>query len=290
MFDFFPEEIQVALSVVNTDELFGIRLRTGFPIVVYSNNKDGFLCKNGVFYDKKDAIICHEKHIDYILKKVTAHSLYAFNEQIKNGFLTTEKGVRIGLAGECVFDNGKIVTIKNITSMNIRVPHFIKGCSKNLLPHIFRKDEFFNTLIVSPPFSGKTTLLKDIAMFLNKYSDKSILIIDERGEFSEVAGANIDKIKYSDKLYAFNYGIRSLSPNIVITDELVSESDGECIKSAKNSGIKIIASCHAENIEDLKSKSFFCENMFYRYILLKNARNYGFGRIANVYDERFNIV
>ena len=127
-------------------------------------------------------------------------------------------------------------------------------------------------------------------MFLNKYSDKSILIIDERGEFSEVAGANIDKIKYSDKLYAFNYGIRSLSPDIVITDELVSESDGECIKSAKNSGIKIIASCHAENIEDLKSKSFFCENMFYRYILLKNARNYGFGRIANVYDERFNIV
>lgn len=291
MLDFLPVEIAYPLAFIEKDKLFGLRLRIGYPIIVYCNKGEGYLSKNGFSSYKEPSIICNEKHIDYILKMVTEHSLYAFNEQIKNGFITTEKGVRIGLSGECVFDNDKILTLKNITSMNIRIPHFISGCAKNVLPYIITDRTILDTLIISPPFCGKTTFLKDIAFHINNTLSKSIMIIDERGEFSEVSGINIDKIKYSDKLYAFDYGIRSLSPDIVITDELSSSSDWECVKKAKNSGVNIIASCHAENITDLQDKDFFKFNLFLRYIVLKNYRKEGaFGQVSKIYDGGFNEI
>jgi len=199
---FLPSNIYDFIKKLNVDLIYEIRLRTGFNIKINYNNKNYYLTKNGlsVCLDNEIGIFCQKNDIDYIIEKITQYSIYAFNDRIKEGYLTTENGIRIGLAGECVFLDEKIQTIKNFTSLNIRIPHQINGCSDELYKYLFDSTSLNNVLISSPPFLGKTTLLKDIAKKINEENFGSILIIDERGEFQNVLGENIDKLTYVKKI------------------------------------------------------------------------------------------
>ena len=141
---------------------------------------------------------------------------------------------------------------------------------------------------MSPPFKGKTTILKDLCRKINDNSDKAILLIDERSEFRNISGKNIDRVENSNKLYAFSYSVRSLSPEIVITDELSEKSDFLCAQSVVNSGVKIIASCHAACIEDLISKDYFIKNIFDRYVFLSNGSE--FGKIDGIYNKELKLI
>lgn len=285
---FLPTEYLICLDKVDLSIIIEIRIRLNYPIKLISFDKSYYLTNNGVSILEEDALICKQNEIDYIISSLTDNSIYAFNDRIKNGFLTSKDGIRVGLAGQCVFDKNEIITIKNISSLNVRLPHLIKDCSKEIIKYIINENTIYNTLIISPPSFGKTTILKDICNHFNNLLDKSILIIDERGEFSEIKGKNIDSISYSDKLYAFNYGIRSMSPKIVITDELISKKDWECVYSARNSGVTIIASCHGDCIENVTSKEYFINNLFDRYIILKN--NGKPGKLSNVYNKKIEKI
>ena len=285
-FNFLPNKFLSAINLLNLDKLTEIRCRVNYPVIIKYSGRLVYLSPKGATTLRTDALIFCAQDIIYIINKVTENSIYAFNDKIKQGYLTTENGLRIGLAGECVFNDGKIQTIKKFTSLNIRIPHFIDGCSNAVFEKICN-GQVLNTLIVSPPGFGKTTILKDLSLKLNKCNLGSILIIDERGEFFEVQGENIDKILYSDKLYALDYGVRSLSPNIVITDELSSKDDWTCINHAINSGVKIIASCHGYSIESLLNKEFF-NNIFDRYIILNGVGEPG--QIKFIYDKEFNLL
>lgn len=285
---FLPNKCLDAIKKINIDLLYEIRLRTGFPIKVNYNNQILYLSYNGVCNDTSYAIICNNSDILEIINNVTERSLYAFNDRVKEGYLPYKYGVRIGLAGECVFSDNKIQTIKNFTSLNIRIPHQIKNCSKSLVDKIISQNGLIhNSLIISPPFLGKTTLLKDIAIRLNELKNLSILIIDERGEFAEINGENIDKITFSNKTFAFNNGLRSLSPNVVITDELSNNDDWLCVKNAINSGVRIVASCHSDSIENLTNKDFFIKNIFDRYFILSNNV---FGQVEKIFNKDLNQI
>ena len=282
----FSPEIKKALERVNLNKLYEIRLRIGFCIKLNVNGQVCFLTENGASLIKNNAIIVKKEDINFVLEKVTENSVYAFNEQIKKGFLTSKDGIRIGLAGECVFENDKIITIKNISSLNFRIPHEIDFCSKEIEKYIYNGQTIYNSLIISSPFCGKTTILKDLSLNFNIKLNKSILIIDERGEFVNIKGENIDKITFSDKLFAFNYAIRSLSPHLVITDEIANDSDWALTEFANNSGVKIVGSMHAESIKDVKSKPFFRNSVFERYFVLDSFG--AFGQLTAVYDKDFN--
>ena len=285
--NFLPQTIFNALNKTNTDTLSELRLRTGFPIFGIFNGKKAYLSDDGATLSKQKALICGQGVIVDTVNSATERSLYAFNDRLKQGFITTRDGVRIGVAGECVFDNDRIITIKKISSLNIRVPHEIKNCSSVVYRKIFLK-AIYNTLIISPPAKGKTTILKDLARKFNDDTDYSVLIIDERGEFNRVIGENIDVIKYSNKIYALNYAIRSMSPQIVITDELQSKDDWKSAEQAANSGVKIVASCHGKDINDLKSKDFFNKNVFERYVVIDADKPAG--SIKAIYDKDFNVI
>lgn len=274
---FLPNHFIDFININGTDKLYEIRIRNGFPIKINYDN---------VYYTSENKFNCTSQDIENIISTVTERSVYAFNEYIKNGFITTKNGLRIGLAGECVIDSGQVITIKKIQSLNIRIPHEIENCSKLIFPHVFL-DEILNTLIISPPFCGKTTILKDLAIKLNRLDKYSILIVDERAEFENINGINIDKIKYGSKDFAFNYGIRSLSPDLIITDELSTVSDWNCIKNAIYSGVKVLASCHGKDINDIKNKNGFL-NVFERYVILKN--NGQAGEVDKILDKDFNEI
>lgn len=267
--DFLPARIRNVIYREDLKDVYDVRLRTGYPVIVNRLGKGCYLTDNGLSESVCGAIRCDEAMIKSVVGALTEDSVYAFNEQLKNGFLVSKGGVRVGLAGECVFDCGKIVTIKNVSSLNVRIPHEIKNCSDTLYEKAL-KNGLCNLLIVSPPGRGKTTLLKDLVRKFNE-SDTSVLVIDERGEFVTCGGAHVDFVKNSDKLYAFNYAVRSLSPKIVITDELCGENDWQCVKNARDSGVTVIASCHARSLNDVKSKKEFKEGVFDCFAILSSG-------------------
>lgn len=280
-FNFFPPKILLPLLRYEYKYLTEIRLRVNFPIILNYKNNRTYLT------DFNNKIYCKQNDIEEIISNVTERSIYAFNDKIKEGFLTTKDGNRIGIAGECVFENGKIVTIKNITSLNVRIAHDVPNSSKNIYDKLFTT-KIYNTLIISPPAKGKTTILKDLANKLNDTNLYSILLIDERGEMIGVKGENIDKMNFCDKTYAFSCAIRSMSPEIVIIDELSSEHDWKCAKSAISSGVKIIATAHGESIEDLTKKEYFINSVFDKYVVLRNSAIPG--QVKNIFDKDFNAI
>ncbi len=285
---FLPINYMSALENLEIKFLYEIRLRTCYPVKVNYLNQIYYLFDGGLVKDKDKAIICSQEDVNYIIMQITEHSLYAFNDRLKDGYITTINGIRVGIAGECVFNNNKIQTIKNFSSLNIRIPHEIEGCSTKIMPYIYNDNNIYSTIIISPPFLGKTTLLKDVMKNLNSLNIGSILVIDERGEFSLIKGENIDNIMYSNKNYAFNFALRSLSPKIVITDELSTIDDWLCAKNAISSGIKIIASCHSDSVENLRLKPSFIHNLFDRYIVLNNGNK--FGQAKCVLDRDFKVL
>lgn len=282
---FLTDELLNAIKKIDTDLLYEIRLRSGYPVKINLKGEYYYLSANGITLLSGTAIVINESDLQKIVDQITENSLYAYNDYLKQGFLTSKDGVRIGVAGECVFSNGNISTIKNLSSLNIRIPHEVKDCSKSVFEKILNDDGIFNSLLVSPPFCGKTTLLKDLVRKINAKNKQNLLLIDERGEFSKINGENVDVIKYSNKRFAFEYALRSLSPNVVVTDELCDEEDWKFVKNAANSGVKVVASVHSGGIEQLVKKDCFSFGVFERYFVI-NKKN-GYGNLESVYD--FNL-
>ena len=284
---FLPSDIQDAIKKVNYTSLNEIRLRKNFPIKLVIDSKLFYLTPQGTSINKTQAIICTESCIDSIINTVTERSLYAHIERIKKGYLSYAGGVRIGIGGEYVVENGKVITVKNISSLNVRIPHEIEGCANDIYERLF-KNGIKNILIISPPMQGKTTIIKELIKKISESNIGAILVIDERGEFLNANSENVDFISYADKLFSFEYGIRTLSPKVVIVDELISKCDWECVNKATSSGVKIIASCHAETIDELIKKDFFINNAFDNYIVLRSISGIASHKV--IYDRNFKIL
>lgn len=278
---FLPEEVLNALQNVDMDKLCEIRLRNHAPVVVNYDFKRLYLGKDKLTLDEKNAVFCDETQIANLVFKASEYSVYAVNESLKGGFVTTSCGVRIGICGECVFEGDKIITIKNFTSVCIRIPHFIIGAAENLLKKL---NGVYNTLIVSAPGYGKTTILKDIARIWAK--SMNVLLIDERGELSDEHIRGADIVRYCGKLYAFRYGIRSLAPQVVLTDELLGERDWECVEQAVSCGVKTVATLHGSSLEDVLKKPEFKKGLFERYCVLRSTGRAGV--IDKIYDENLS--
>lgn len=205
-------------------------------------------------YDfKKVEYLVTREDIDRIICTATDNSVYALSERMINGYINYKNGVRIGIAGEAVMDKGRVNSIKNITSLVVRIPFEAKGCSEFLpLPKILGK----NILIISPPFGGKTTMLRDITRRIAN-AQKNVVVIDERYELSGGdgqldLGECSDVIQGMSKNIAYANAVRALNPYYIVTDELMGEEDIGSIKDIKRCGIKIIATIHANGLPALK--------------------------------------
>lgn len=280
---FLPSAIYEPLKQIGTELLYELRLRENAPVTVNYGFKRLYLGEKLTLFEN-EAIICDKDMIEETLFRAAEYSIYAANESLKAGFITAAGGVRIGVCGECVFDGTNVITIKNFTSLCIRIPHFIEGASAEIQKKAFA-DGVKNTLIVSAPSYGKTTILKDLALSLSQRYN--VLVIDERGELGDRRLKNADIVRYSDKNYAFSYGIRSLAPEIVIADELSGIADWECVRKAVNSGVKIIATAHGGDLESITQKGEFIAGLFDRYVVLRSEGQAG--RIRAVYGKNYEL-
>ncbi len=295
---YLPITVGQAIAKLNLAKLKEIRMRIGYPIVVDYGGVY-YLSSNGVTDVISKSIICDMSMIDFVIAHACENSIYAYNEEIKQGFITVEGGIRIGLAGTCVSEKDTIKTIKNLSSINIRLPHEIKDCSLKILEFI-TEPQISNTLILSPPGAGKTTLLRDLAFQISQRYIKNVLIIDERNEIANVVngfsqyklGIFCDIMTNCTKQFGLENGIRSMRPDVVMTDEIANIEDINAVLYAQGCGVKVIATTHCDNLENLQTKKDFeqllSNRAFNRYIVL-SSRN-GAGTIEGVYDKNFKCL
>lgn len=296
-----PIIIVKALENYNVNELCEIRLRRNAPVVISIRGKNIRLTKDGTLSGEK--VYVTNEMLEYVLRTATENSLYAYNNQIKQGFITAVGGIRLGIAGESVnSDYFMPTTIKNINSINIRVPHEVNGCSMVAFKFIYSKEVGIkNTLIISPPGAGKTTLLRDISKQLSSLQEiYNTLLVDERFEIASTqngkpllnVGEYTDIVSGATKMFAFTNGIRSLRPDVIITDELMGQEDTSACIRAIRSGVKVIASVHADGVQCLRERQEFREllsgKFFDRYIVLSNKR--GVGTYEGIYDENLKCI
>lgn len=273
--------------VVREEEVLQeIRLRLGRPVLVIKQGREKFLNQSGQFTDNHlEAYIATVQDLEELLQHICNYSLYAFEDEIRQGFITVRGGHRVGIAGQVVLEgNGQLRTIKHICYMNIRIAHEIKGVADKVLPMVYENGQLVNTLIISPPGCGKTTLLRDLIRQVsdgNKYGKGLCVgVVDERSELAgsylgvpqNDMGARSDVLDACPKTLGMMLLLRSMSPQVIAIDELGGREDLEALKLAAACGTKIIATIHGESMSDVVRKfgveNICKENLFDAFFLL----------------------
>ena len=272
-----------------------VRIRKDSPVQICYRGKFIELKYNEGLYVQP--IIATRETIDYILATATKNSLYAYEDQIRDGYIVSENGIRIGLCGTAVIKNNQVWFIKNITSLNIRFAHEVQGCSNKIMSYIIKNLEIKNTLIISEPGAGKTTLIRDVIKQMSEqFNIPNILVIDEKFEIAGEnknfnLGKNVDVIQGSNKNFAFYEAIKVMNPNVIVTDELISNEDMSGVKFAIRSGVKVIATAHANSIDQIKEKEFInylIDDYFDLFIVL--SKKNGIGTIDGIFDKNFKMI
>jgi stage III sporulation protein AA len=279
-----------------------IRLRNGMPVSVYFKGSDYFITPKGnLTKNKTEGILVRKEDLKKTFQLISNYSVYAFEEEIRNGFITLKGGHRVGIGGKVLYGTKGIETIKNISSLNIRIAREKLGVSDGVLDYIIDfPNTIYSSLIISPPQCGKTTLLRDIIRNLS--DGVSILggkgfkigVIDERSELAGMyngvpqhnIGLRTDVLDGINKKDGTTMLLRAMSPEIIAMDEIGSISDIEAIHEILKAGVKIIATVHGSIIEDLLSRKSLSvlveERIFKRYIFLDNSK--GIGTIKDIIE------
>ena len=251
-------------SFVDKSCLTEIRIRLGKEIVL-KNIRGKVLT----------GIIADEKLLTNIMDIATNFSMYSYEDELKRGFVYYKDGIRIGVGGQASIRDEGMGAFKKISSLCIRIPHEIKGCSEKVK---FLYENYNNTLIVAPPGCGKTTLIRDLTRVLARSHD--VLVIDERYEFGGLSG-KLDIGKMSDliqgvpKHLCFEGAIKALSPEIIVCDEIFGQRDAEVVKKTVGAGVKILAGIHSDSFENVEKLGLRFECYFDNFIVLSSNPQVG---------------
>lgn len=290
IFFILPEKIKNEVRLIKRySDLQEIRIKVNKPLIVQVG-KDEYVSRYRATEDD----------MKKILNKMSGYSIYAVEEELRQGYVTIKGGHRIGICGECVMEGLKVKTIKNISSINIRVCKEIIGCSNKLMKNIVLRDRVLNTIIISPPKCGKTTILRDITRNLSSgmkemgLAGKKISVIDERSEIGACAngvpqmdiGIRTDIMDNCPKSIGIMMAIRSMAPEVIVCDEIGTYEDMKSVLAAVNCGVNIITTIHGFGIEDLYNRDVFKDitqnNVFEKAIILDGAKTAG--SISYIYD------
>lgn len=265
----------------NEKNITEIRMRSECPLIINTVKGEEIPMENG------RVIMITQKDIKETLEYVSNYSLYAYEENIKNGYITMPGGNRVGVCGHVVFDGTGIKTIRNISFINIRVACQVIGCANKIMPYICRENKkIYHTIIVSAPGCGKTTLLRDVIRQLSVMG-VTVGIADERSEIAACSfgipqndiGIRTDVLDGCPKALGMMMLIRAMNPDVIAVDEIGGEDDMNAVSYAINCGCSILATAHASDYEELTKKKML--KYFERVIILEGGTH---GKIAKIYD------
>lgn len=279
--NFLPRNIADMIKRIpptHQEELEEIRVRIHRPIEITMKGVTRFL---SYIIQPDDAL--------QLLNKISHFSIYTLEEELKRGYITVSGGHRIGLAGKVILEDGKVKAIRDVSSFNIRIARERIGIADPILPYIF-KDELLHTMIIGPPQTGKTTLLRDIARTISTGDPKRNLqaikvgIVDERSEIAGCVngipqltfGHRVDVLDACPKAEGMMMMIRSMSPDVLIVDEIGRKEDAEAIMEAIHAGIKLIMTTHGSGLADISNrpslKGILEHDIFQRFIVLSRKK------------------
>ncbi len=268
-----------------------IRLRADKPITVLYKGKKYFLSENGLTLKRNSAIIVSVSDVRSAFLNACQHSVHSFAGQLADGFLSPDGGIRIGVGGTAVTEGSKVVSFKDISSLNIRIPSEIKNCSLPAAKYLL--SPIRNVLVVSGPGGGKTTFLRDLIYQTSLLRNPpNVLVADERNEISGTEGGAArfdlgdfcDCVCMADKIFAFASGVRTMTPDVLACDE-ISMKDLPSLREISADGVKLFCTMHGDGPVDIESRG--TDNfagVFERYVFLTDKNMAG--EIDGVYDEK----
>lgn len=280
-----------------------IRLRVNKPLSIKYNGTEYFLTENGERTSKaqRGKRVTQEEIRD-TLSFMSDYSMYAFEEEIRQGYLTLLGGCRTGICGKTILEDGKIQGIRHISFLNLRFAHEIIGCANLLVEKLWKSERLLHTLLVSPPLCGKTTMLRDLIRQISNGSElhtgKTVGVVDERGELAAChlgipqndLGIRTDIMDGCPKSEGMMMMVRSMAPEVIAVDEIGTTADVKALSYAMNCGCTVLATAHGSSMEELKKKPAFAEiiqkKLFGRYVFL--GKSHGMGTIEAVLDENGN--
>ena len=280
--EYFPSNIKSKILENNLEQLEEIRLRTNRNI----------LLKIGQDEVQIDHIINTQEILE-ILQRICDNSIYTYQSQICNGYITIKGGHRVGISGNVVVKDGQVINISHIYSLNFRIARQVIDCSYSILPYILniKENTIYNTIILSPPGRGKTTLLRDsvrkISGGIQEYNFKGITVgvVDERGEIAAMykgipqndLGERTDILDNVSKDIGMKMLIRSMNPKVIVADEIGTEQDIEAINYAITSGVKGLFTAHGDSLENITLNPILSKlyklDIIERIILIEETRN-----------------
>ncbi len=297
--------IALLVSGLNREELSKInelRIRRGQPLCAVINGKSYYIGNSSFLYKTCDrAHICSDMEIQQCFLGITRHSVYAYENQISQGFITMPDGNRAGISGAFSFSDGQY-RLNDIYSICIRIAREHFGCADKVLPYLCKDNKILSMLIISPPGGGKTSLLRETARMLS-LNGKRVCIVDERGELAGLhngaptldVGRNTDIISYCSKSDGIIMTCRSLCPDVIIFDEIGTVKEAYAVRDALNCGVAVIMSVHAKSIEEAFSRRqvipLIKAGILDIAVLLQGANTPGkIQRIISIKDEKYEDI
>ncbi len=280
-----------------------VRLRIGRPLLIRMGLKEVTVdpdCK--LTTDYGHGYLVRREDIEQGMEILSQSSLYAWEDQLKNGYLTIPGGHRVGIVGKGVLEKGRIKTLKEISGLNYRIGREILGCADHLLPCLIKGGNVYNTLIISPPQCGKTTMLRDVVRQLSdgiarlNFPGVNVGLVDERSEIAGMfqgepqflIGMRTDVLDACPKAQGMMMLIRSMSPQVVATDEIGREEDIEALYQALHGGVSVITTVHGHSLKELRERPVLKELLQWGYFqrLVFLSRRQGVGTLESVWDGK----
>lgn len=299
--DCLPERIKnIVKHFQARSQLLEIRMRVDRPIMVRTKTEEVCLTQEGRPCGSDEAYPVTRSDIEETVNHACNYSLYAFDEQLRNGYITIKGGNRIGLCGEIVMDRGQVQSIRNISAINIRFAKEVPDCSETVMPYLYEQDTVYHTLIVSPPCCGKTTLLRDIIRNLsdgwNGHKGLTVGVVDERGEIAACyygipqnnIGIRTDVLDGCPKSVGMLMLVRSMAPQVIAVDEIGGRQDAQSVFDAVYCGCRMLATVHATDYAELTGKpgiSDLIKMRIFKRIIFLSAGN-GPGTVEGIFDEK----
>lgn len=275
--------------------LYEIRLRAGRPLFLIYAGGERFLRIKG-----HEPYLVTRQDLKETLEYISGYSLYAYEDEIRQGYISVQGGHRVGVTGKVILNGDRIKGMKYISCINVRLSHQLLGCADAVMPYIQRQNHIAHTLIISPPRGGKTTLLRDVIRQLSNgregISGVTVGVVDERSELAgswqgipqNDLGMRTDILDACPKTEGMKMLVRSMSPDVVAVDELGREEDFRAVESVIYCGCRLIATAHGNSLEDILAQPFFQKlkkmEIFEKYIVLGDRNQTGV--IKGIYDAK----